>query len=249
MYALASHKSSQKTEPKAKVMSLSLKSRHSGNVYIIECSGRIMAGQEATTLENALEQAEHEFARIVLNLSEVSRIDSMGLGLLVRHHYRLNSRCGGIRFAAPQPFVTHLLKITNLSGFLHSHPTEEDAVHSFQQQQSSQSAEVKCGRRLLVFDQSADLCVFVKTVLAHHGFDVRTSSSIRDAKILLRVDEVDYILVGPGTPQFSAEMAAKELTAIVPKASALQLGADFKSHDAHQATEVLIQMFGLNSPS
>ena len=230
-------------------MSLTLKSRFCGNVYIIQCAGRIMSGQETMTLESALDVAELEFARIVLNLSEVTRMDSMGLGLLVRHASRLNKRGGTIRLAAPQPFVAHLLNITKLSAFLKSYAIEEEAIQSFLQKCTPQDVEQKTGPRLLVFDQSADLCVFVRTVLSQHGFDVRTASSLSDAKILLRVDNTDYILVGPGTPQLPPDRAAQELNALAPKASALQLSADFKSHDATEATQTLLQMFGVGGAS
>lgn len=230
-------------------MSLKLSSRFYGKVYVIQCEGRIMAGQEATTLETALDQAQLEFTRLVLNLSEVTRVDSMGLGLLVRHTDRLKKRGGSIRLAAPQPFVSHLLGITNLSGFLQSYPTEEEAIQSFHEPSCVETIPEKHDLRVLVFDESADLCVFVRTVLAQHGFGVRTACSFRDAKILLHADQVDYILVGPGTPQFPSEHAAKQLSALAPKASALQLHKDFKSHDASEATEVLLQMFGIRSAS
>lgn len=120
-------------------MSLSLESRFCGSVYVIQCAGRITAGHEEMMLESALNQAELEFARIVLNLSDVTRMDSMGLGLLVRHASRLHKRGGTIRLVAPQPFVAHLLGITNLSGFLQSYPTEDDAIQSFLKQHSPQS--------------------------------------------------------------------------------------------------------------
>jgi anti-anti-sigma factor len=226
-------------------MSLKLNSRFYGKVYVIQCEGRIMAGQEATTLETALDQAQLEFSRLVLNLSEVTRMDSMGLGLLVRHTYRLNKRGGSIRLAAPQPFVSHLLGITKLSGFLKSYPTEDEAILSFTELCAVEPVSEKHDVRVLVFDQSADLCVFVRTVLAQHGFGVRTACSFQDAKVLLHADQVDYILVGPGTPQLPSEKVAKQLSALAPKASALQLNQDFKSHDASQATEVLLQMFGV----
>lgn len=230
-------------------MSLALKTRFCGNVFIMQCAGRIMAGQECLCLETALDHAEHEFARFVLNLSEVSRIDSMGLGLLVRHASRLSKRGGTIRLASPQPFVAHLLGITKLSGFLESYETEEAAIQSFLKQPSPQNSAKPGGPRLLVFDPSADLCIFIQSVLAPHGFDVKTACSFRDAKLLLRVDAVDCILVGPDTPQLSSDAAARELNAISPEASALQLSADFKSRDATDATQTLLQMFGLNSAS
>ena len=49
-------------------MSLTVTARYCGTVCIIDCDGRIMAGHEATVLEAALEEAEQEFSRIVLNL-------------------------------------------------------------------------------------------------------------------------------------------------------------------------------------
>ena len=227
-------------------MSLKVTSRFCGTVCILQCAGRIMAGQESMNLETALDTAGQEFDCVILDLSEVNRMDSMGLGMLVRHAYRLNTRGGAIRLVAPQPFVAHLLGITKLSGFLQSFPTEEEAVQSFLAQRPSPATGAKNGRRLLVFDPSADLCVFVRSMLVQHGFDVRTVCSLRDAKILLRVDgNVDYILVGPCTPNLAPQTAATELSGMAPKASTLQLGADFSARHASEAAEVLLQMLGV----
>src|ERR1700678_2517833 len=99
-------------------MLLSLKSRFVGNVYVIECAGRVVLGEEVKALEAALVTAEREFTRIVLNLSEVHRLDSIAMGLLVRYAERMEKRGGGVRLAAPPPFVTNLLNMTKLSGLL-----------------------------------------------------------------------------------------------------------------------------------
>jgi anti-anti-sigma factor len=226
-------------------MLLSLKSRFVGNVYVIECVGRIVLGEEVKALEAALVAAEREFTRIVLNLSEVNRLDSIAMGLLVRYAERLEKRGGGIRLASPPPFVTNLLNMTRLSGLLQSYPTEEEAIVSFLKQGPGQETSGKGGPRVLVFDESPDLCVFVRTVLVAHGFDVRSTCLFRDARILLGVDGVDYIVVGPSTPQLSAEKVVASLTALSPKAKPMRLDADFKIRDAREATDALLQMFGL----
>jgi anti-anti-sigma factor len=227
-------------------MLLSLKSRFVGNVYIIQCAGRLVLGEEAKTLEDALEHGAHEFSRFVLNLSELNRLDSIAMGLLVRYADRMSKRGGGIRLAAPPAFVETLLDMTKLSGVLPSYPTEEEAILSFLKQRSLEDAQARRGLRVLVVGESADLCLFVRSVLIRHGYDVKTSCSFRDAKILLQVDEVDYIVVGPGTPQLSAEAILSSLTALAPRASALRLDADFKLRDALAATDSLLQMFGGN---
>jgi DNA-binding response OmpR family regulator len=96
---------------------------------------------------------------------------------------------------------------------------------------------------VLVLDQSPDLCTFVKTVLAQHGFDVRSASYVHDARILLQVDKVDYLLLGPDSPQLCNESVLGSLRALVPKAASLQLAANFKTQDALDASESLLQLF------
>jgi anti-anti-sigma factor len=225
-------------------MLLKLTSRFVGDVYVIECVGRVVLGEEVKALEAALVAAEREFTRIVLNLSEVNRLDSIAMGLLVRYAERLGNRGGGLRLAAPPVFVTNLLNMTKLSGMLPSYSTEEEAIVSFLKQGSEEEAEGRRGPRVLVFDESADLCVFVRRVLVGQGYDVRSTCSFRDAKILLRMDGVEYIVVGPSTPRLSAETVVHSLTALSPSARVLQLAADFKIRDAQEATDALLQMFG-----
>jgi anti-anti-sigma factor len=227
-------------------MLLSLKSRFVGNVYIIRCVGRVVLGEEVKALEAAFEVGEREFSRFVVDLSEVSRLDSIAMGLLVRYAERMGRNGGGVRLAAAPPFVVNLLNMTKLSGLLPSYPTEEEAIVSFLKQGAGPEAQEKRGPRVLVVDESADLCVFVRTVLMQHGFDVKSTCSFRDAKILLGVDEVEYILVGPGNPQLSSEMMVSTLTTLAPKATALRLDVDYKIRDAREATEALLQMFGVS---
>jgi anti-anti-sigma factor len=230
-------------------MPLHLKSRFVGNVYIIQCAGRIVLGDEAKILEAALDGASLEFVRLVLNLSEVERLDSIAMGLLVRFADRMNKSGGGLRLAAPPAFVVNLLNMTKLSGFLQSYPTEDEAIVSFLKQGSAEETQGKRGARVLVVEESADLCVFVKTVLMRHGFDVRSTCSFRDAKILLQVDEVDYILVGAGSAQLPAEAVLSSLKALAPRAVGLRLDADFKGRDASEATDALLLMFGASGAS
>ena len=225
-------------------MLLTLKSRFVGNVYVIQCVGRIVLGEEVKALEAAMEFAEREFTQIVLNLSEVNRLDSIAMGLLVRYAERLGKRGGGLRLAGPPAFVTNLLNMTKLSTMLPGYATEEEAIVSFLQQGSGQEAQERRGPRVLLFDESADLCAFVRTVLMGQGYDVRSTCSFRDAKILLRVDAVEYIVVGPSTPRLSAETVVQSLAALSPKANVLQLAADFKIRDAQEATDALLEMFG-----
>ena len=226
-------------------MSLTLSTRHIGSVYVIQCTGRIVYGEEERTLDAALEHAERGFSRVVLDLSGITRLDSMGLGLLARHATRLAKRGGAIHLAGSPPFVTTLLDLTRMSAIIPNFESEDEAILAFLDRSPAPKSEAERGPRLLIFDPSADLCTFARTVLSQRGFNVQTTCSFGDAKLLLRVDRADYILVGPCSIQLPSETAARGLAAIAPQASILQLSSDFKSHDALQATELLLQMFGM----
>jgi anti-anti-sigma factor len=112
-------------------MALSVKTHCSGEVSVVRCAGRIVLGDEVKSMEATLEHESVEFVRVVLNLADVNRLDSIGLGLLVRYAQRLGSRGGGLRLAAPPASTTNLLNMTKLSDLLRSYPTEEDAIRSF----------------------------------------------------------------------------------------------------------------------
>ena len=230
-------------------MSLTLSTRHVGSVYVIQCTGRIVLGEEERILDDTLNHAEHIFSKVVVNLSGVTRLDSMGLGMFARHSTRLAKRGGAIHLAGSPPFVTDLLDLTRMSSIIPNFESEEEAILGFLDRSPAQKSDVVSGPRLLVFDPSADLCTFARTVLSQRGFNVQTTCSFGDAKLLLRVDRADYILVGPCSVQLPPEMAARGLAAIAPQASILQLSPDFKSHDALAATQLLLEMFGMDSAS
>jgi anti-anti-sigma factor len=225
-------------------MPLTLNSRHLGNVYILQCHGRIALGDEMKSMEAALEFATREFSRLVLNMSSVARVDSTGIGLLVRYATNLRKRNGDLRLADPPPFLTALLNLANLSPYLHALPTEEDAIVSFLKQRVAEKTQARPGQRVVVVDQSPDLCAFIRTLLTQRGFDVQSTYSYRDARIMLKVQPAEFILVGPGTGQLSTDFVVKTLQTAAPAAKTVPLGEDFHSRDAHEATEALLQLLG-----
>lgn len=224
-------------------MQLEIESRFCGNVAILQCSGRIVVGEEANALDAALHAATLEFHRVVLNLADVTRLDSWGLGVIVRYSSNLRKRGGDIRFAAQPPFVTETLDVTQLSTIFLSFATEEEAVHSFLNRDPGHTATPQGGHRVLVVDRSADLGAFVRAVLTQYGYEVKSASLVSDARILLGVEPVDYILVGPGSPQMPSASVLAALKNLAPQATALELTRDFRTFDAKQAAEILLEMF------
>lgn len=224
-------------------MSLQIEERFCGNVFILQCTGHIVLGDELNALEAALERIVPEFQRIVLNVASATRVDSSGVGLFVRYAANLRKRGGDIRLAAQPAFVTEILELTMLNTVIDSYTDEQEAILSFLRQPSAPGVDDQPGHRVLVVDRSADLGAFVRAVLHRHGYEVRSASLLSDARVLLPLYPVDYILVGPGTPQMPAAAVLTALKDIAPQATALQLTPEFRTLDAHQAAELLLEMF------
>jgi anti-anti-sigma factor len=225
-------------------MPLNLSTKFTDNIYILHCDGAITLGPEATALESHLDRCSHATAKIILNLSKVHRLDSMGLGLIVRHMAALRKRGGDLRLSAPSPFVASLLEHTMLTTVLRCYPNDNDALCSFQKSTSPQKTQPTHGRRVLLIDSSPDLCAFVRTILSQHGFDIRSIAMLRDAKTLLHSESVEFLLIGPSNPHLTADIIHQTLGSHAPKTAPRRLSPDFKTTNAHEAAATLLNLFG-----
>lgn len=223
-------------------MSLAVESRHCGSVYVVRCAGRIVSGEESKVLDDALQRGLREFNRIVLNLASVSRIDSAGMGLMVRFLWHLRNRRGDLRLAEPAPFATELLELTKLSTVFHTYSTEEAAIVSFLQEGVHAPSESdNTGPRVLFLDPSPDTCAFVRALLARHGYRVLSTGLMGDAKILLSASSVDVIILGPDSGTLATTGTLEVLRKLAPSAKTVVLEREFKSRSADEAGLALLE--------
>lgn len=226
-------------------MSLSVDSRSCGKAYVITCFGKIIAGDESQTLEAAFTRAVQNSNRIVLNVAEVSRVDSMGMGLLVRFLSRIRANGGDLRLAAPQPFFRSLLEMTKLSKIVRIYGTEEEAIVSFLKEPAGTSKEaVPAGPLVLFLDQSADLCAFVRKLLNANGYEVVTTLRLHDAKLLLSAADVTWLVLGPTCSELPCDQVVATLKPLAGNAKLLQLERSFQIDDAEKAASQLLQGLG-----
>ena len=74
-------------------MSLKVNGRAVGDVTIVDLNGRIVLGEETGTFRDAVRQLLDEGKKmILLNLGDVSFIDSSGLGQFVSSHVTATNR-------------------------------------------------------------------------------------------------------------------------------------------------------------
>jgi anti-anti-sigma factor len=225
-------------------MPLNLETRFCWNVYVIQCKGSIVEGRELDLLQLALDQAVSEFRRLILEVRGVDHLDGAGMGLLVRYALRLRKRGGDLHLAGLSPSALGRWKQETLSRVLEVYPTEEDAIASFVKGCSPREAVAIAGPRVLVLDESADMCTFLTAVLIQLGFAVESATCFWDARLLLDVDAADYILLGPDAPKLPVKNVVSALRVLAPQACVFQLDRDFKFRDWLESTEILLEVFG-----
>ncbi|HUO31547.1 MAG TPA: STAS domain-containing protein [Bryobacteraceae bacterium] len=119
-------------------MSLKINVRESGNVVILDLDGRITIGEEATSLRDTIkEMLDGGHRHILLNLADVSYIDSTGLGQFVGSFATVTSRGGELKLLNLQKRLQELMQITKLITVFETFTSETAAVHSFPQTASA----------------------------------------------------------------------------------------------------------------
>lgn len=114
-------------------MSLEIATRSVGEVDIIDLNGRITLGESQKLRDIAGGILEKGSKKILLNLGDVSYIDSAGLGDLVSLHSAASKIGASMKLAGIQKQVQTLLRITNLITVFSTHDTEDAALVGFGQ--------------------------------------------------------------------------------------------------------------------
>jgi len=113
-------------------MSLKVAVRHAGDVAIVDLSGRITLGEGSGLLRGTIKElVASGHSKILLNLKDVSYIDSAGLGEMVGSYATVTNLGGEIKLLNVQSKVGDLLQITKLFTVFVTHTDENEAVRGF----------------------------------------------------------------------------------------------------------------------
>jgi anti-anti-sigma factor len=97
-----------------KVPALTIDVEHcAGNVYVLRCHGRLVAGV-TSILQEKVRELIPQTKRIVLDLSDLKHTDSMGLGSLAQLYVTARSAGCSLELMHLSQQIRHLLGITNM---------------------------------------------------------------------------------------------------------------------------------------
>src|SRR6266436_6644835 len=100
-------------------------------IVVVDCAGRIVFGEETAELRDKVKALIIANSRIVLNLANVTYIDSGGLGTLVALYTTARNAGGAVKLARLTQRVGDLLQVTKLLTVFEVYDTEEKAIQSF----------------------------------------------------------------------------------------------------------------------
>jgi len=112
-------------------MQLRMSTRTIQNVLVVDCSGRIVFGEESASLRETVKKLLPLNPKVVMNLGEVNYIDSGGLGTLVSLYTSARNAGGAVKLAKLSKRVGELLQITKLLTIFEVFDDVEAAARSF----------------------------------------------------------------------------------------------------------------------
>ena len=113
-------------------MSAKLSTRQVDDVTVVDVAGRVTLGEVASQLRDTVRDLIAKGDRkVLLNLSNVTYIDSAGIGDLVTAFTSMANRGGTLKLVGLTNRVKDLLQITKLYTVFDIHEDEAHAVKSF----------------------------------------------------------------------------------------------------------------------
>ena len=111
---------------------LNIKQREAGDITILDLSGKITIGEGSVQLREAVRNLlDAGRKKILLNLGDVSYVDSSGIGELVSSYSTANKAGGSLKLLNLTKKIQDLLAITKLLTVFEIHDSEEGALASF----------------------------------------------------------------------------------------------------------------------
>jgi len=112
-------------------MQLRMSTRTLEGAIVVDCSGRLVFGEESASLRDTVKKLIAQSPKIVLNLHDVTHIDSGGLGTLVSLYTTARNAGGTVKLARLSQRVGDLLQVTKLLTIFDVFDDEQKAVRSF----------------------------------------------------------------------------------------------------------------------
>ena len=222
-------------------MTLELQQRYVGDVFVLQCAGRIVAGQEVEILHETIRRELAQQPHVVLQMADVQFIDSSGLGTIVRLMSAARAAGGDLKMCHLPEMMRKVLAMTNLHKVFEIYETEGEAILAAlrARRPMAESPADHSRPAVLCVDQSPDVLAYLAELLRKEGVRPITVSNLVDAQVLMKARTPRLILA-------NARLSARGKTAAqisadcCPGVKFVDLGEAFSRNDAGEAGAKLL---------
>ena len=112
---------------------MQISERTVGDVVIVDVAGKITLGDggDVALRDKMRSLIQQDHKKVLLNLGEVSYVDSAGLGEIVQSYSTVTKNGGKLKLLNVTKRIKDLLSITKLLTVFECHDNEADALKSF----------------------------------------------------------------------------------------------------------------------
>ncbi len=101
------------------------------NVQVLHLNGKLTIGYDMDLRNKVMELVDAGNKNFVIDLKQVPRMDSSGMGMLINIHVIMNSEGGRLILCEANSQIIQLLELAQLDSILEIVSTEQEAVSSF----------------------------------------------------------------------------------------------------------------------
>ena len=113
-------------------MSTRITEHRIGDVTVLQVTGRVILGDGASELRSRMNDLIDEARlKFLLDLTEVTYIDSFGVGVIAAKYVSVRRKGGDVRLLRLSPRSRRVMRISGLLKIFQSFDSEEEGVKSF----------------------------------------------------------------------------------------------------------------------
>jgi anti-anti-sigma factor len=205
-------------------MQLRLESRPVGEVFVVQCVGRVVAGNEIFTLHSQVGDAIEKYGDVVLQLDRLEFVDSSGLGALMRLMQAARTKGGDLKLCGVPARIMKMLELTHLHTQFEIYDAIEEAITAaYLGSRYSRGKSGDARPRILCVYPSLDVCTFLREILCTAGFNALTTTAVEDAPILLKATKARVVVVSARVQMLRGKSIRAALQEVVPEVKLLLL--------------------------
>ena len=112
------------------------------DIWIVHLSGKLMGGPDADLVQEVVREGmDSGLNKIILDLGDVSWVNSTGLGILITSHISVTNAGGTVKLMRVSRRIDSILMVTKLNTIFEVHDSQEKAIASFKSDTSGTGGE------------------------------------------------------------------------------------------------------------